>query len=230
MKKDDEKFGKAKRIPVNTDKNGQPEKSPGDNSSELKEGPCDPCPVPVDDGAEFVETEVTESPTDSGTVDELRTRLDEMTENWQRERAQFINYKRRIEEERKEIRKYACYDFAYDLLRVVDYFESSINFEKKLPEDAQSVIIGVKYTLDELKKVLAEYGVCPIEAEEGMMFDSTCMEAIERQVVPDVGPGTILKVQRKGWRLHDRVLRSSMVVVAVEAETQEQNLEDTEVN
>lgn len=188
---------------------------------------CEACPVPVDTGIEIEEPAVAD---EEAASDDLEDRLALMTENWQRERAQFLNYKKRIEEEKSGIRKYACYDFARDIIRVMDYFESSISFEENLPEESRSVIIGVKYTLDELIRVLAEHGVSPIQAEEGRPFDSSCMEAVERKVVNDIEAGTILKVQRKGWRLHDRVLRPCMVVVSVAPDLEKENENGKEVN
>lgn len=140
--------------------------------------------------------------------------LSRMTENWQRERASFLNYKRRVEEEKDKLRKYACFDLAFDLLKVLDYFESSISFGENLPEEAKSVIIGVEYTLRELTQVLSAHGIKPIEAEVGDEYDSSVMEAVERSEAPDQEPGTVLEVQRKGWRLYDRVLRPAQVVVA----------------
>ena len=113
---------------------------------------------------------------------------------------------------------------------MVDYFESSVSFEENLPEESRNVIIGVKYTLDELIRVLAAHGVYPIEAEEGQPFDSTCMEAVERRVVDDVAAGTILGIQLRGWRMHDRILRASRVVVSVmpEEEAEEERVEGGE--
>ncbi len=188
--------------------------------------PSDTCPVPVDPG-EGVDEKTTEELPDEESerfeAEDIASQLAVMTENWQRERANFINYKRRVEEEKREIRRYASFDFALDLIRVMDYFESSVSFGEKLPEEAREVINGVKYTLRELTRVLSDYGVRPIEAGKGKPFDSSCMEAVERRVADGVKAGTVLEVQRRGWWLHDRVLRSSGVVVAVDQESDADN-------
>jgi len=175
---------------------------------------------PVEREAEVAES--VEEPPMSETEEEkaeprdLAEELAAMTGNWQRERASFMNYKRRVEEEKRLIRKYAYWDLAEDLLRVLDYFESSISFEENLPEEANSVLVGVKYTIDELTRVLAAHGVRPIDIETGQSFDSSCMEGVERLERDDAAAnGTVLEVRRRGWRLHDRVLRSAQVVVEV---------------
>jgi molecular chaperone GrpE len=146
-------------------------------------------------------------------TEDIAALLTEMTENWQRERANFLNYKRRVEEEKEKLRKYAHFDFAFDLLRVVDYFESSISFGENLPEGAKNVILGVEYTLRELTQVLSAHGVKPIEVNVGDEYDSSVMEAVERREAPDEDPDTVLEIQRTGWRLYDRVLRAAQVVV-----------------
>lgn len=193
-------------------------KTEDSNDSESPEQipePCDPCPVQVE-GEEVSEVEDVAISTDE--TQDISGLLAEMTENWQRERAHFQNYKRRTEAEKGEIRKYAGFALAGDIIRIVDYFESSVSFEENLPEESRNVIIGVKYTLDELIRVLAAHGVNPIKAVEGQPFDATCMEAVERRVVEDVADGTILKIQLRGWRMHDRILRASRVIVAVAPE------------
>jgi len=144
-----------------------------------------------------------------------KTLLAEMTANWQRERADFRNFKRRIEDEKSTIRKYAVFNLALDIIRVLDYFESSVSFAENLPPEAENVVIGVKYTVDELKRVLGIHGVNQLEVAEGYCFDSGLMEATDRLQRDDVDPGTVLQVQRSGWILHDRVLRPAQVVVSV---------------
>lgn len=140
--------------------------------------------------------------------------LKDMTENWQRERASFRNYKRRVEEEKSEIRKYAKYDLALDLLRILDYFESSVSFSENLPQEANNVLIGVKYTIDELTRILHDHNIVPVAACEGQPVDPSTMEVIERMETEAQKEGTILKVHRRGWKLHDRILRTCQVVVA----------------
>jgi molecular chaperone GrpE len=161
-----------------------------------------------------VETDSPEAVCDSTELDLLQKELDQMTENWQRERASFQNFKRRVEDEKKEIRKYASFDFAVEIVRVIDYFESSVTFEKNLPEEAQSVIIGVKYTLTELTRVLAANGIHPVDVEKGQQFDSVWMQAVESRPAEGNVAGTVLEVLQRGWRMHDRVMRPARVVVA----------------
>jgi len=157
-----------------------------------------------------------ESPPD--TEDSANSETDEvarLTELWQRERASFANYRRRVEDEKTEIRKYALHDLACELVNILDYFDSSFSFAENLPDDARNVILGVKYTVDELMRVLSTHGISPIQVEVGDKFDSNLMEVVRRDENAGVESGTIIEILRRGWTVHDRVLRASQVVVCV---------------
>lgn len=164
----------------------------------------------------------TEAP-EPNELDILRCQLAEMTENWQRERASFQNYRKRVEEEKREARKYASFELARDLIRLMDYFETSLTFSKNLPDESQCIADGVKYIIEEFSRVLAVHGINPIEVNPGEIYNSNVMEAVERQINEDVASGTILEVRRRGWMYCDRVLRPVQVVVAVTSENAEGN-------
>lgn len=196
---------KSRKIPINFDGKTPDEIEPVDEFDELLE-------KVKNEESEIDSDKVPLEPVE----DSLESKLKAMTENWQRERASFQNYKRRVEEERKEIKKYAIFDLAFDLLKVLDYFEASVSFSENLSGSAENVIVGVKYTIDELKRVLSSHNITPISADAGTAFDPTLMEAIERRETHEFEPGTVIEVRRSGWMLYDRVLRSAQVVVASE--------------
>jgi len=202
---------------------------------------CDSPTEEADAGSDISEPEAehevtekalnTEEPESGESVaDEKETspedKLEEMKLNWQRERASFRNYKRRVEEEKASIRKYASYDLAFELLRVIDYFESSVTFSKNIPDEARNVLIGVEYTIEELKRILASHGIKRIEVKPGDIFDSAIMEATVREVSREIEPGYVIEVARSGWMLHDRILRTPQVIVSVE-EIQEDDEPDS---
>jgi len=182
------------------------------------------------ESAELSADQDTAGNADEVKIRELTEKLDEMISNWQRERANFQNYKKRIEEEKREIRKYASYDLALDLLRILDYFESALSFSENLPKETNNVIDGVKYTIEELSRVLNAHGICPIFVESGMPYDSAVMEAVGRVERDDFEPDTVLEIRQKGWMIHERVLRPCRVIVAVEPETKIDDNENTKNN
>ena len=144
-------------------------------------------------------------------LNELLDENDKLIENLQRERASFINYRQRVEEEKAQIRRYSSQDLAFDLLNVLDYFEASMNFDNT-SSDIHSIIQGVKFTIEELRRILAKYGIKEIECDSP--FDPKIHEAFGVEFTDKAEPGTILQVHRKGYMYKDRVLRPAMVTVA----------------
>ena len=150
---------------------------------------------------------------------ELEEQLDDLTLDLQRERASFINYRHRMDEEKTLIRTYGAQDLAFDLLNVLDYFESSLNFDTGKSSDLQAVMQGVKFTIEEMTRVLSKHGVAEIRTD--IPFDPRIHEAFVAEATMDVEPGTILAVHRKGYIFKERVLRPAMVTVAKSPEETE---------
>jgi molecular chaperone GrpE len=134
----------------------------------------------------------------------------------QRERASFINYKRRVEQERAESAQYATAALLKKLLTVVDDFDRAL---QSIPEEERKNnrwLEGIELIARKLHTILEQEGVQPIEAL-GQPFDPNLHEAVAFEEGAD-GTGedrtdTISEVFTKGYRLHDRVLRPAMVKV-----------------
>lgn len=137
------------------------------------------------------------------------------------EQAAFRTYRERMDQEKADIRKYGAQQFAFDLLRVVDYFRMSLAFElpADLPPAVTGVLEGVRFTITEFERVLEQHGIRPIDTSGG--FDAACMEAVAARVEPGIAQGTVLSVEQPGYWYHDRVLRPARVVVAVESDAGE---------
>jgi molecular chaperone GrpE len=153
--------------------------------------------------------------------DELKLAQDDLI----RERASFLNYRKRVEEEKFQIRKYAAQDLLFDLIRLLDYFEESMKFESS-HADTQTILMGVKFTVDEFNRILEKNGVKAVDTS--IPFDPRYHEAFGADATSDKEPGTILKVHRKGYMYKDRVLRSAMVTVATKQDSDENEQNDTE--
>ena len=121
-------------------------------------------------------------------------------------------YRRDLEEQRKY-----CYErFAYDLLEVMDNFERALDYARKT-EDIKSIVMGIEMVYSEMKKIFEKYGITEIEIE-GKEFDPYVAEAVEKVETTEVPPNTVVKVIRKGYRIHEKVLRPARVAVAVAPE------------
>lgn len=118
-------------------------------------------------------------------------------------------YRRDLEEQRKY-----CYErFAYDLLEVMDNFERALDYARKT-EDIKSIVMGIEMVYSEMKKIFEKYGITEIQIE-GKEFDPYVAEAVERVETTEVPPNTVVRIIRKGYKIHEKVLRPARVAVAV---------------
>lgn len=147
-----------------------------------------------------------------GTIDDVERERDQFKAMAQRARADLVNYRRRVEEERQELQRNANANLISKFLGVVDDFERAIDM---LPEDTassgwQEGLLLVKRNLENL---LESEGVSKIEAA-GKHFDPWEHEAVHYLETQGGEDGTVIQVFRDGYRLHDKVLRASQVIVA----------------
>ena len=153
-------------------------------------------------------------------IDTLRAALtatqaqaDEYLVALQRERAEFLNFKRRTAEERQRDLGLAAEDLIRKVLNVADDFDRAIEAR---PDSiaGDPWFEGVSAIDRKLRSLLESEGVTPIAAEPGTAFDPREHEAIVN--VPGSGrpEGEIVEQVRRGYRLRDRVIRPALVAVA----------------
>ncbi len=139
-----------------------------------------------------------------------------------RARAELRNYRQRIAKEYAEQAKYASDPLLEALLPTLDHLEMALQAAQDHGEGDTGLAEGVGLTYRQLMATLAQFGLTPIKAE-GEFFDPARHEVAERVEVSSGEPceGTILAELRKGYMLHDRVLRPAQVCVAVEKQAPE---------
>jgi len=144
-------------------------------------------------------------------LEQVRTKGEEHLYNWQRSAADFANYKRRTEEERAVIGQFSNAVLIGKVLAVLDDFDRAL---ESVPPDAHDAWIeGVKLVERKLRGVLESEGVTPIEAI-GQPFDPNIHEAVVHEDTADYPDNEVIDELQRGYRLHDRVLRPSLVRVA----------------
>ena len=159
-------------------------------------------------------------------IEALEEERDELNDRVLRKAAEFENYRRRMDREKKRRHEAGMLEVIEPVLEVLDDFERSIDAAQELQDsqDAQkayeSLKGGVEMVFRKFRDTLENLGVEPIEAE-GKPFDEELHEAMMRQPSDEAEPGTVLQEIRKGYRMDDRVIRHSRVVVATEAEEDE---------
>jgi len=127
---------------------------------------------------------------------------------WQRAQADFTNFKRRSEQEREEFTRFVNAGLLLELLPVLDDLERAL---EHVPAKLSSAawVDGVKLVYRKFRAVLEAQGLTQIEAL-GKPFDPNLHEAVRQEKGRE---GIIIEEIRKGYQLHDKVVRPTMVVV-----------------
>jgi molecular chaperone GrpE len=142
----------------------------------------------------------------------LQADLDRFRDLALRSQADFDNYKKRATREKEEAVKYANSALLERLIAIVDNFELGLSAARS--EGARSPIYsGMNMVLKQLTDFLTDNGLQPIDAE-GQKFDPNLHEAIAHEPSDEVAEGVVLRQMRRGYRLKDRLLRPSSVVVS----------------
>ena len=153
-------------------------------------------------------------------VKDLEARLEtveqEARENYDRllrVSAEFENYKKRTSRELEEFRKFANQSLIKELLSVVDNLELAMNSTNGHETIDQGLLQGLEMTHKEILKVFEKFNVKPIAAK-GEVFDPTFHEAVMQEETDEYEANTVVNELQKGYLIHNRLLRPSMVVVA----------------
>ena len=145
--------------------------------------------------------------------DQLKAQAVENLDGWQRARAEFANYKRRIEAERAELTVSAGAEALKRVLPAVDDFERAM---QTLPDDLKDNpwISGVLMVQRKLNAALEQSGITPLVINPGDAFDPNVHEAITHEDSDQFDSEQIIGEVQRGYKLGDRVLRPAMVRVA----------------
>jgi molecular chaperone GrpE len=128
--------------------------------------------------------------------------------------ADFENFRRRALKEKTEAHQYGHQNLVKDLLSAVDNLDRAIDHASRSGGgDLESLLQGVELVRRDLLGALAKNGVTPIEAL-GQPFDPALHEAMAQAPDGTVAPNTVIEELQKGYKLRDRLVRPSRVVVA----------------
>ena len=144
-------------------------------------------------------------------VTDLQRERDDFRDRWMRKSAEFDNYRKRIERERREQADQAVVDLLQELLLVVDDFDRALTVDAGDGDPAYRK--GVELIHGKLHDILRKHGVRPFDAL-GADFDPNVHQAVVHEVSPDHREGEVIGELRKGYMMNDRLLRPAMVKVA----------------
>ena len=145
-------------------------------------------------------------------IAELEQAYEEQKNLYLRTLADFQNYRRRQNEEMERQRIRVLETLLEDLLPILDNFERALQAAEATRE-LEPLLEGVKMTDRQIKALLARFDIHPIEAV-GKPFDPNLHEAIQRVESEEYEDGTIIDEVERGYRMGERVIRPSKVIVA----------------
>lgn len=143
-------------------------------------------------------------------IAELRKERDALQDRLLRQAAEFDNFRKRIDRERKELSEFAAADVLQDVLPIVDDFDRALQVDAPGSEPYRQ---GLEIIQRGLIELLRKRGVTAIESV-GTDFDPHLHQAVSYEDAPDRREGEVIAEFRRGYRLGDRLLRPAMVKVA----------------
>ena len=171
--------------------------------------PADPSPAATDprEAAEAVADAAAPDAADA----ELKRDRDDLFDRLLRKTAEFDNYRRRIERERREQADQAVVGILQEVLSVVDDFDRALTVESD--EQAGAYRKGVELIHAKLHDLLRKYKVHPFETV-GTDFDPNMHQAVMHEVSSEHREGEVMSELQRGYMLGDKLLRPAMVKVA----------------
>jgi len=160
--------------------------------------------------ADLVEQEETEAL--KLEIEELSQKSGEYLDGWQRERAEFANYKRRMDREREMLKFNITGNVIRSYLEILDDLDLALK-NKPTEGEGATWAEGIELIYRKFITVLEAEGVETMQVE-GQFFDPNLHEAISQEPNEDFESGEIIAVVRNGYSIGERVLRPASVRVA----------------
>ena len=168
----------------------------------------------VNEGAEEVAQEVsTEETTTNSELEQLQAKYDTLNNQYIRLAADFDNFRKRQEQEKEALLKYGAENSLKKLIEVIDNFERGAKAIETV-DDCEKVKECFNLAHKNFTDVLTKLGLEPIKAE-GEEFDPNFHEAVMQTPTSEKPEHTIIAELQKGYKLGDKVLRPTLVNVAV---------------
>lgn len=147
----------------------------------------------------------------AGATDTLQKERDDLYDRLLRKTAEFDNFRKRVERDRKDMIEWASADVLTELLSIVDDFDRAVAADA--PPEAQPYKAGMELIQRQLAELLKKRGVTTIDAI-GADFDPHQHQAVAYEEVDGAREGEVVDVMAKGYKLGDRLLRPALVKVA----------------
>jgi molecular chaperone GrpE len=138
-------------------------------------------------------------------------------EKYLRASADFENYRKRMQRDLADFRKYANEQLALEILPVVDHLALALKHSRESGDAAQGLQQGVELVYKQLRDVLEKFGITAFEVE-GQPFDPARHDAMMQVPTDEVPENTVVQVMQDGYVYYDKVLRHAKVAVSKKPE------------
>jgi molecular chaperone GrpE len=162
--------------------------------------------MPDDPLTDSPETMVSTDP-----VSDLQRERDDYVDRWLRKTAEFDNYRKRVERERREQADQKVTNLLLELLPIIDDFDRALTMDAG--EGGAAYRKGIELIHAKLNDLLRKNGVSPIESL-GLDFDPNLHQAVIHESSPEHREGEVIGELARGYTIGDRLLRPAMVKVA----------------
>ena len=137
---------------------------------------------------------------------------DELRNKWLKAEAELDNYRKRVQREAEELRRYQAMPLARELLPGLDNLQRAIR-AAETSKNIDDLVQGLSMVEKQLEDILRRHSIEPIEAV-GQPFDPNLHEALQQTPSAEHPPMTVLQELERGYTLHDRVVRPTKVIVS----------------
>ena len=161
------------------------------------------------DNADITKNEADDAALLEAQIEEGKKALTEAEERFKRLQADFVNFRRRSNQEKSEISEVILQGFVKDMLPVLDNFERAITTESN---DSTAFVDGVKMIFNQFQEILTKNGLEVIKTE-GAKFAPNFHQAVMRVEDAEKEDDSIEQELQKGYMVHGRVIRPAMVKV-----------------
>lgn len=146
-------------------------------------------------------------------LEQLQKAVEELKEKFLRAAAELDNVRKRAERDKEEFYQYALSDLLRDILPIIDNFERALK-SAEASTDGQTFREGVELIYRMLLNLIRKYGVRPIELQDNR-FDPSLHHALASEESAEVSEPLIKEELQKGYLIHNRLLRPTMVKVII---------------
>lgn len=142
-----------------------------------------------------------------------KTIIAELKSGWQRTQADFENYKNKIEQDKKSWAEHGKIEIFERLLPILDNIRLAVAHSPE-KSDAEGWINGVKHIASQIDATMQELGIEKIEPEPKSHFNPALHESLGTEDGAGFEEGSIIKVERPGYKINSRIIRPARVFIA----------------